>query len=56
VLHVGIDFEQLAKLKPEKEGLMGRKKSQPPLILWNHRWEYDKNPTDFFAELFFVCE
>jgi glycosyltransferase involved in cell wall biosynthesis len=26
--------------------------SQPPLILWNHRWEYDKNPDEFFRALF----
>ena len=24
----------------------------PPLILWNHRWEYDKNPECFFRSLF----
>jgi len=23
----------------------------PPLIIWNHRWEFDKNPADFFAAL-----
>lgn len=23
-----------------------------PLLLWNHRWEYDKNPTTFFNTLF----
>ncbi len=23
----------------------------PPLIIWNHRWEYDKNPEAFFAAL-----
>ena len=22
--------------------------SDPPLIVWNHRWEFDKNPQDFF--------
>ena len=22
-----------------------------PIILWNHRWEYDKNPKDFFQSL-----
>ena len=24
----------------------------PPLILWNHRWEYDKRPDRFFALLY----
>ena len=24
----------------------------PPTVLWNHRWEYDKNPEDFFETLF----
>ncbi|VEN74292.1 Glycosyl transferase family 1 [Candidatus Desulfarcum epimagneticum] len=23
----------------------------PPLIIWNHRWEFDKNPGDFFEVL-----
>lgn len=27
------------------------KKSLPPLIIWNHRWEFDKNPEDFFDAL-----
>lgn len=25
--------------------------SLPPLIIWNHRWEFDKNPQDFFDAL-----
>jgi len=27
------------------------KKDLPPLIIWNHRWEFDKNPQDFFDAL-----
>ena len=23
----------------------------PPLVIWNHRWEFDKNPLDFFDAL-----
>ncbi len=23
----------------------------PPILIWNHRWEFDKNPDDFFAAL-----
>lgn len=26
-------------------------KAGPPLIIWNHRWEFDKNPDDFFVAL-----
>ncbi|MDM8523925.1 DUF3524 domain-containing protein [Desulfococcaceae bacterium HSG8] len=34
----------------EKEALLPPD-SRPPLIIWNHRWEFDKNPGDFFAAL-----
>ena len=30
--------------------------NKKPLILWNHRWEYDKNPTDFFKVLYKMQE
>jgi len=43
VLHLGMDLEQFDSYKVEKEG--------KPLILWNHRWEYDKNPELFFSIL-----
>lgn len=49
VLPVGINFARLA-LDPPPEP------NPVPLILWNQRWEYDKNPEAFFAALFAVAE
>lgn len=42
VLSLGMDF--LPEVNIDKEEI--------PLILWNHRWEYDKNPELFFKTLF----
>ncbi len=33
-----------------------RETNQVPVILWNHRWEYDKNPDLFFQTLFKLQE
>ena len=43
VLAVGIDLAVLDGVPPER--------SRPALILWNQRWEHDKNPAEFFAAL-----
>jgi glycosyltransferase involved in cell wall biosynthesis len=48
VLHLGMDLQKLDKYKC--------KANLKPLILWNHRWEYDKNPTDFFKALYVLQE
>ncbi len=29
-----------------------QEKSGPPIIVWNHRWEHDKDPDTFFAALY----
>lgn len=43
VLPVGIDLERLAdRVDP----------GGPPIVLWNQRWEYDKNPRAFFQALY----
>ena len=44
VLNIGLDLKRFNAHKNLNSG--------PPLILWNHRWEYDKNPDAFFKSLF----
>jgi len=47
VLPLGLDLQALDRYRPEQP----KQASEPPLILWNHRWEYDKNPAEFFRAL-----
>lgn len=51
VLPVGLDLGWLIKRRPPAP----EANSQPPLIIWNQRWEYDKNPDDFFEALYEVA-
>ena len=44
VLPLGMDLESLHVAVPSKP--------MEAVLLWNHRWEYDKNPADFFTALF----
>ena len=47
-LPLGIDLRSLDVEAPTREG--------PAVILWYHRWEYDKNPEEFFAVLFDLAD
>jgi glycosyltransferase involved in cell wall biosynthesis len=46
VLPLGVDLARLDRFRVERDP------GQKPLILWNHRWEYDKRPEEFFETLF----
>jgi glycosyltransferase involved in cell wall biosynthesis len=49
VLPVGVDVDRFTPV----DGLdsVDRHHGRPPVVLWNHRWEYDKAPADCFAAL-----
>ncbi len=46
VLPLGLDLRRFDAHQQERAA------HAAPLIVWNHRWEYDKNPADFFAALY----
>ncbi|HJV66165.1 MAG TPA: DUF3524 domain-containing protein [Geomonas sp.] len=47
VLPLGLDLRKLDQHRPQPLAV-----SKAPLILWNHRWEYDKAPEQFFEALY----
>ncbi len=46
VVHPGIDCDELERHRP-----LPAPREGPVTILWNHRWEFDKQPEVFFAAL-----
>lgn len=44
ILHPGIDFKEIDNTSRDE-------RQKAPTIVWNHRWEYDKNPEAFFEAL-----
>lgn len=47
VLYLGLDLKRFDAFRFFEE-----EKQREAVLLWNHRWEYDKNPEQFFNTLF----
>lgn len=45
VLAPGLDYTEI-------DGCSGKMSEGPPVIVWNHRWEHDKDPQTFFNALY----
>jgi glycosyltransferase involved in cell wall biosynthesis len=52
VLYLGMDLKRLK----ERAAVAPPSSKVSPLILWNHRWEYDKNAAEFFDALYALEE
>jgi glycosyltransferase involved in cell wall biosynthesis len=50
VLPLGLDLARFDAHRPEQP-TTGR-----PLVLWNHRWEYDKDPGAFFRAIYALAD
>ncbi len=50
ILHPGLDFSEIDSCPKE------RQPGRPPVLVWNHRWEHDKNPELFFNTLYGLAE
>jgi glycosyltransferase involved in cell wall biosynthesis len=48
VLHLGLDLRGHDKYASAYEGHDWGPGQKPPIVLWNQRWEYDKDPEAFF--------
>jgi len=52
VLPLGLDLRRFDRYRPDAV----QDPAAAPMILWNHRWEYDKNPEEFFRALYQLQE
>lgn len=50
ILHPGLDFSEIDSCSD------ARQMDRPPVLVWNHRWEHDKNPELFFNTLYGLAD
>ena len=50
VLPLGLELAAFDRHRPDSLS------AERPLILWNHRWEYDKNPEAFFRAVYALAD
>ena len=51
VLSLGLDLRRMDDVEPIEDDRVSVRDGNHPVLLWNHRWEYDKNPDEFFSVL-----
>ena len=51
VLPLGVDLRRFDRYRPAEE-----RQKKAPLLLWNHRWEFDKAPEPFFQALYRLAD
>lgn len=56
VLPLGIEFPKFHYGREHQSLCSQLTHPDWPTILWTHRWEYDKNPNDFFKALYILSE
>ncbi|MCX5864000.1 MAG: DUF3524 domain-containing protein [Deltaproteobacteria bacterium] len=50
ILYPGLDFSGIDSCQEERQA------GRPPVLVWNHRWEHDKNPELFFNTLYGLAD
>jgi len=56
VLPVGCDLKRYDEYEGKQENKETRRGVEPPLILWNQRWEFDKDPATMLAALYALAD